>query len=188
MSSHLNFSKKLAKADRPKSLVLNQKETQDKTTKPEKTKKTKPIKKNKNKAVPKKKLTKRQKSTLIQHLWARRRTQSLRMHSNYLFTLSPSLLLRGPTPLAPEDYPSAQAQMIYNDQKEPLLRAFEMHANQKKSSLLDKTFKKIVTDKNMEQGVLSLNSQSTEADSADASRSGLINNTGAPTEEEEDKN
>jgi len=33
-----------------------------------------------------------------------------------------------------------------------------MHANQKKSSLLDKTFKKIVTDKNMEQGVLSLNS------------------------------
>jgi hypothetical protein len=90
----------------------------------------------------------------------------LKMNKNPLF-----LLVRNQNQFSPEDL-STQSTLILNDQKEPLLRAFENHHTKivmlkaLKSNSNKHNKNKDVSDS--QTGIFNFNSQSTEAESTDS--------------------
>ena len=87
--------------------------------------------------------------------------------------MNPSLLL--PSSSLTSDLSLTEPNLIINDEKEPLLRAFENHATKRIILFENKMNKnKELTLSSMESAS-SINSQSTEAESSDSGRTGSNN-------------
>lgn len=83
------------------------------------------IKSKKEMRLKKKRISKIQKKAIVKHLWNKRRFMLIKANSNFIFNRKSSLLIET---CSQDAYMAEEPSLIINDQKEPLLRAFENFA------------------------------------------------------------